>query len=246
MNDTLLSLIELQQIDSKILEKKSKIDALPKKIKEKERVYIEAKSILDKKQERLQLVEKKKREKEIENDEINDKIRKLKAKTSEIKSNKEYQSLLKEIESAHKSITIIENDILEFMQEIEDIKKLLLKDEQKILDEKTNLENLTKTIQNEINELDDEIKTLKNTRTQFIKKIGEDVYKRYMNLLKNSRGLAVVETVNEICKGCNLHIPPQLYVEIKSNSTNIYTCPQCYRILYYKAENKTEIKTEGQ
>ncbi len=57
--------------------------------------------------------------------------------------------------------------------------------------------------------------------------------------MKKHKGLAVAEVIDEICQGCFLHIPPQLYVEIKLNQTIKY-CPQCGRILYYKAKDKKE------
>lgn len=237
MNDTLLNLIELQNLDSTILEKKSRMDSLPKKIKETEKPILDAKSSLLKKQEKLQLVEKKKREKELSIEDINDRIRKLKMKTTEIKSNKEYQALMKEIETAEKGITSIENEILELMQEVEDIKKSFANDEKKLLQEKTNLDNMAREIEKEMKQLNEEIEHLKKERAKIKSKISEDEYNRYMALLKTTRGLAVVEANNEICKGCHLHIPPQLFVEIK-NGSNIYNCPQCNRILYFKIELK--------
>jgi predicted nucleic acid-binding Zn-ribbon protein len=54
-----------------------------------------------------------------------------------------------------------------------------------------------------------------------------------MGLIESSGGIAVTEVKEEVCQGCNMNIPPQLYVEIKSNE-EIIQCPQCRRILYYK------------
>jgi predicted nucleic acid-binding Zn-ribbon protein len=55
-----------------------------------------------------------------------------------------------------------------------------------------------------------------------------------MGLIESSGGIAVTEVKGEVCQGCNMNIPPQLYVEIKSNE-EIIQCPQCHRILYYKS-----------
>ena len=57
--------------------------------------------------------------------------------------------------------------------------------------------------------------------------------------MKKHKGLAVTEVVNSVCQGCFLHIPPQLYVEIKINQSIKY-CPQCGRILFFKQKEKKE------
>ena len=41
------------------------------------------------------------------------------------------------------------------------------------------------------------------------------MYNEYMKVLKACGGLAVVEARDEICQGCNMNIPPQMFVEIK-------------------------------
>jgi predicted nucleic acid-binding Zn-ribbon protein len=52
-------------------------------------------------------------------------------------------------------------------------------------------------------------------------------------LLEICAGLAVIEVKDEICQGCNMNIPPQLFVELKKNE-EIYNCPHCRRIIFYK------------
>jgi len=64
--------------------------------------------------------------------------------------------------------------------------------------------------------------------------IDKDVYNQYVQLMESSNAIAVIEAKNEVCQGCNMNIPPQLFVEIKKNDT-IINCPQCRRILFYKS-----------
>jgi len=57
-----------------------------------------------------------------------------------------------------------------------------------------------------------------------------------MTLLRDSGdGVAVTTARNELCSGCDMNIPPQLYVEIRKNE-EILQCPQCRRILYASEE----------
>ena len=79
---------------------------------------------------------------------------------------------------------------------------------------------------------EEDLKAIKEQRKALAAGVEADIYNMYMTLLKTCRGLAVVEAKNEICGGCNLHIPPQLFVQIKTGG-DIFQCPQCRRILYY-------------
>ena len=61
-----------------------------------------------------------------------------------------------------------------------------------------------------------------------------DQYLGYVELMKSLNALAVTEVRDEVCQGCHMNIPPQLFVEIKKKD-KLIQCPQCRRILYYKS-----------
>lgn len=96
-----------------------------------------------------------------------------------------------------------------------------------------------KELENQINIITQQIDEYKKERRQIISKLPSEFYEEYMELMKKHKGLAVAQVKNSVCQGCFLHIPPQLYVEIKLNQS-IYHCPQCGRFLYYKPEEKLE------
>lgn len=66
--------------------------------------------------------------------------------------------------------------------------------------------------------------------------LDKETYNLYMSLIESGKGVAVAEAKKEVCQGCNMNIPPQLFVEIKSNE-EILQCPQCHRILYFKSNS---------
>jgi len=59
------------------------------------------------------------------------------------------------------------------------------------------------------------------------------MYREYMKKLESGQGLAVVEVKDSVCMGCNMNIPPQLYVEVRKGE-EIFTCPQCRRFLFFR------------
>ncbi len=236
MNEQLRLLIELQQIDTKILTAKRMIDKIPQKIIEVEIPFKEALNSFNLFKQRLENLDKKKREKERQLDDIGEKIKKLKLRTSEIKTNKEYQALLNEIESFEKEQRVIEDQILTIMEEIESVSKQVNHEEIKLNTDKKKLDELKQNLQEEKLSFEKDLENMKEIRSKFAGLIEVDLYKLYINLIEKYNGLAVVEAKDEICFGCDMNIPPQLFVELKKNN-DIITCPQCGRILFFKNES---------
>jgi len=227
------SLIQLQQIDLKILAIRRMIEDFPQKIKEAESPLHGSQNILSKIKQQSDALEKNRREKDRSLEDINEKINKLKARTGEIKTNKEYQALLKEIESVEHERSSIEDDILAIMEETDAIGRRVKTEEHNFTMHKEKVEALKKTIEHEREILEKELITVQDTRANIIETVDNEVYDQYIMLIEIYRGHAVNEVKEEICQGCNMNIPPQLFVEIKKNE-EIYHCPHCRRILYYK------------
>ena len=156
----------------------------------------------------------------------------MRQRSSEIKNNKEYQAHLKEIEKAEKDLKSAEDNLLDAIESIEKSSKLIAGEQDRVNEERSKLDAAKKELEKKIAVDKQELKKLKEERKKFIGKLDPEIYNQYIGIMKGKRGLAVVEAKNEICTGCNLHIPPQMFVELKQNN-EITHCPQCRRILYY-------------
>jgi predicted nucleic acid-binding Zn-ribbon protein len=233
VNKQLEHLIQLQQIDSKIRAIQRTIEDVPGKITEVESPLQVSQNVLNRIKQQYDAFEKKKREKERALEDINDKINKLKMRTGEIKTNKEYQALLKEIKTVEDDRSSIEDDILSAMEDADTLGKQIKTEEQNYRVNKEKVEALKKDIENEKSETEKELLTVQGIREKVIEAVDSEVYDQYFMLLEICGGLAVIEVKDEICQGCNMNIPPQLFVELKKNE-EIYNCPHCRRIIFYK------------
>lgn len=233
VKEQLEHLIELQQIDRQILEKKRMISEIPSQITKEELPLKDLQKAFDTKKQKKDFLEKKRRDKEREIEDINEKIKKIKSRISEIKTNKEYQAHLKEIETAERERYAIEDDILVLMEEIDNSSKEILLEDKKLQDKKKEIQGIKKKLEDEIADAEKEILPLKEARSKIVDTIDNDIYSQYILLFEISNAIAVTEAKEEICQGCNMNIPPQLFVEIKKNE-KIIQCPQCRRILFYK------------
>ncbi|MBI5741378.1 MAG: hypothetical protein HZA16_11770 [Nitrospirae bacterium] len=233
MNEQLKLLIELQEIDTVILSIADKIESLPGRLEQYRAPFKEADNALQKIKTQFEALSKSRKNKESEAEELQEKINKLKTKSKEIKTNKEYEAFLKEIEGFEKVKFKLEDEILSMMESLEALTKELKKEELKVGKAQEELKQQEKAVEDEKIKFHAEMETNKVRRKEFVAKIEGDLYEQYMNLLKRSGGAAVVQTSNEICLGCNRNIPPQQYNDIKKNE-NIFTCYYCKRFLYFK------------
>ncbi|MCI0468921.1 MAG: C4-type zinc ribbon domain-containing protein [Nitrospirae bacterium] len=228
-------LVDIQRLDSAILLLRQKIDKNPSAVSSINAALSSAQEISEKAGQIYVSLEKKKKEKESAIDDINERIKKMRQRSSELKTNKEYQTHLKEIERAESELRNVEDELLSIMVSMDEAAGSVQKAKAELETERARAEAVKREIQKEIESYEIEIHKLKQERDKLAEKIESDVYDQYIGLLQKGDGLAVVEVKDEICHGCNLHIPPQLFVQIKA-SDEIFHCPQCRRMLYYLKE----------
>ncbi|GAB4390713.1 MAG: C4-type zinc ribbon domain-containing protein [Thermodesulfovibrionales bacterium] len=237
MNEQLRLLVELQKLDSVIIEKDRQIRAIPARISSAEKPLRQAEARLEGQRSQYRAAEKKRKDKEMELDRLGDRIAKLKDRTAAIKDNKAYQAHLKEIESAEKEHYLLEDEILALMETLEAEAKEVKEAEKALEAEKAREAELKRELDAEVAEARGKLDALKEKRKEIVAPLEQENYALYMGLLKTKAGLAVCEVRDEVCQGCNMNIMPQLYVEIKKNQ-EISQCPQCGRILYHPDEGR--------
>ncbi len=236
MKDLLKLLVDLQQRDSLILEKRRFIDKVPLRIFEVDEPLKKAKLELENIKKKQEAASRKKREKESELAETQEKIRKMKARISDLKTNKEYQAYQKEIEGSEKGIAAVEDVILQLMEEIDAVSKEQKEKEAAVNVEINKIDAFKAELDAEAAKNERELASLKQERSGMVARIDPEIYKTYMTILLDSGdGVAVTTARNELCSGCDMNIPPQLYVEIRKNQ-EMLQCPQCRRILYVSEE----------
>lgn len=233
MKHQLELLIQLQDIDTSIQNLTDKLGVLPDNLIKAKKAFEQQLAIVQDTKNHIDKISKQRREKEQELDNMEERIRKMKSKTGEIKTNKEYQAYLKEIASLQEDKSMYEEEVLIAMEEIDKL-EVKLKAENKELDDlKKVVQAKERIFEQEKDVMNKKIEELKGKRQQLITMIDKDIYTSYTNIYNLRNRQAVVRVENETCLGCNLNIPPQLYNDVKKNE-KIIMCSQCKRILYYK------------
>ena len=235
MNPKLQPLIELQQLDLKIAEIKQQQQKVPVLLETAESPHREATRLLKESSAMVEQKIKDRRERERELESHESHVDKLRARLSELKTNKEYQAHLFEIEMANKRKREIEDQILTLMEQIEssqqEVKQVqgrLAEAERTLTQEKTRLDALTV-------EMADELIRLDSKRGELTSLVESDLMARYVKLKASRKDLALAPVRNGICFGCRLQLPPQLVAEVK-RSEALHACSYCHRILYWEGD----------
>jgi len=233
MDEQLSLLIQLQEIDGKMRSFMEQKKRLPEFLADLERRREANKKNLESVKDELQTAQKNKRDRDQDLEAGGQKVEKLKARSSEIKNNKEYQALLREIELGEKENKAIEDDILILMEKIDAAAAKITSAEQRSREEEAALQAEQKQREADVAKIEEELKGLERAWQEVVMHVKPDILAQYQILLSTKAGIAITEVRGESCSGCYMSIPPQIFVNVKKNES-IITCPNCHRMLYYK------------
>jgi predicted nucleic acid-binding Zn-ribbon protein len=228
---------ELQKIDLELKNIKGERDRFPKEMKTLDEKQNIEKERIQKEKEKIESLEKERRRKEGLLSTEQEKTKRAEGKMFEVKTNKEYQALLNEIEAVKKANSRVEEEILEVMDEIDELRKKLLKREKEVAMTLDKIEGEKKAIQERIGHGDEMWKKQMERREMLSKQIESQHFKLYNTFNEKRQGVGVVNVKNETCQGCFVNIPPQMYIEVQKNN-NLIQCPNCNRILYWDGNGK--------
>ena len=154
-----------------------------------------------------------------------------------VKNEKEYKSVLKEVDNFEKDVFESELRIMELEDEVNSKKKELEILEEKKNSVEQNYEASLKKKNDENLKYKDELKLLHNKRSKKVEGLKKRILSKYETLRRARDNIAIVRVDKEVCTGCYMKIPPQLYVEVKKEK-ELIQCPSCQRFLYYRNDEE--------
>jgi predicted nucleic acid-binding Zn-ribbon protein len=233
MDEQLRLLIQLQEIDGNIRTLATQKKRLPEALANLESKRTASRADLERAKEALLAAQKKKRDRDQDLEAGAQKVEKLKTHSSEIKNNKEYQALLKEIETVELENKAIEDDIISLMEKIDAASAGIAATEQRLREEEVAMEAEQKQHEAEFAKIEKELQSVERARQKIVSQVQPAVISQYEKLMITKAGVAIAVARAESCSGCFMSIPPQVFVNVKKN-VSIISCPNCGRILYYK------------
>jgi len=230
----LIALFTLQQNDSKIDRIKIVRGELPLEVEDLEDEVAGLETRIDNYIQEIELLDKQITDKQQAIKESLALIKRYEEQQNNVRNNREYDALTKEIEFQNLEIQLAEKRIREFATQLTMSKEEIENAQHELSDRRNDMEAKRSELTDIVAETELEETELNNKSTQQQRMIEERLLIAYKRIRKNARnGLAVVPVERDACGGCFSYIPPQRQLDIKLHK-KIIVCEFCGRILVDK------------
>ena len=235
MNKILESLVKLQKVDLRLIEIEELKGGLPETVRDQEGELANFNQDMSSNDNRLKEIQSDLRSSETNIEDYSVKLNKYKDQLYLVKSNKEYDAITKEIDLMKEEISNCENKTLELEEEKIDLEESIKLTKNKIEEIASSLEINKNFLIEAMADTKSEEEDLNNSRKSMSEKVEERYYGSYERIRKAHDGVAVVSINRNACGTCFTQLPPQIIIEIKSNSS-IINCQSCSSFLYWEEE----------
>lgn len=236
MNETLKkeieTLVRLQQIELEMIRLQQEVDKVENEKKGLAARLAAFESALEADRLALAQVQQQCTDLEQEIQVVNDRIIKSNETLRMVKTNKEYQVLLREVDDNKKRKNGLEDHVLILYEQREAAEVRLKETEaqylelkQQILAEQAKIDELTMDDREQLAELEEQQRSIGAS-------LNPALLNRFRRIARMNQGQAVARISDETCMGCFMNVPPQLCIEVQRGNQMI-SCPQCSRILYH-------------
>jgi uncharacterized protein len=226
-------LLELQEIEIKTEVIKSELSKVAGKLDKLDNQLKAFESEIDEEEKVMNDFQQKYRSSETDAQVNSAKAEKSQEKLKFVKTNKEYQSSLKEIDEIKAINSKIEDEMLQYLEKIETSERNILKKKESnsILAEKLKKEK--DIIIQESEQGRKEVAQLDEEWINISQKIDPKLLEKLSVVKEMVSGRAIAAVKNAVCLGCNMQIPPQAYNELQ-RTDRLEFCPHCQRIIYWE------------
>jgi len=223
-------LYQLQQIDNQLDELEDLRGDLPNMVRELEEKINSFIGDIDAKEKEQKDSITKRGDNEDEIEKLKENQKKFKAQLYQVRNNKEYDALTKEIDHTEEQINKLEaenNSLADRSKvltlEMEEIAPKLDELNQELKVKEADLKEIIKANEREESKLLEERKKLES-------EVKKNDLSAYMRIRKAKKGLAVATIKRSACSGCHNIVPSQRQLEIRRNN-RLFFCEYCGRIL---------------
>ena len=232
MREQIERLAVLQAIELRVQEMEREKNEIPQSIAFLEEEVRKEEDKLRAEKAEMEKLGRERRQKEQDLEEETDKVKKVESRVFEIKTNKEYQAVLKEIESAKKLNRQREEEILEILEKLEQGQKRIAGAEKELEEKQKEMQRKVSALKQKEASYEQEMAGEVRQKEEKEKEIPAGLLSKYRMLAEKRHGIAVARVAHGACQACHMNLRPQLYIELQKQEALIM-CPNCSRILFW-------------
>jgi uncharacterized protein len=234
VKEILKELLELQEVDTHLNAVRACLATFPKRLAEIQARVDASRAALDKSKESHSTTLKDRKRYELDVEQWKEKVRKYKDQAFQVKTNEAYKALQHEVEMAEAEIAKAEDRLLEQMVSGEQYDRQVKAAEKTFKEVAEQISGERKEVDAEKATAEKELAHFEAERAKAVKAIPEDLLDHYQRIAKKHGGIAVAEVRREACSACGARIRPHVFQILRrEDSSDLYHCELCTRILYY-------------
>jgi uncharacterized protein len=159
-------------------------------------------------------------------------LSKFKNQLMEVKTNKEYQAMQKEMSVAEQEISEQETRLLERMEEADALALELKAADAAVKTEQAEVTRERQALEEERGEAARALERASAERTQVATQVSRDALIVFDRVAHGRKGLAMAEARDGLCTVCHVRLRPQIFNDVRRNDA-VIQCESCTRILYF-------------
>jgi predicted nucleic acid-binding Zn-ribbon protein len=233
LKDAIEALIELQSIDDEIrsflLTREELaanqnrlteiLDRMNGELDEKRSKLTEAQSFHNERQDDLKL--------------DSERLTKAKAKMAGVTRTKEYAAMQREMDNFRRKYSEDDTELKRLSAAIAEYNSAISSQEEKLAELQGEVKREEATSGDRLSELNREIDAIESRKSGINGRLDDQLLKRYGRVLGKREGKAVVAAIGGKCSGCQMRLPPQLFILVQ-RAESLQACPACQRFLFFR------------
>jgi uncharacterized protein len=232
MNSDLQHLIHLQELDLVAERLRRRIADMPAAREALDARIASRTAAVDAVKQRVTANQASRREIEKDLAAVQARLSKFKNQLMEVKTNKEYQAMQKEISVAEEEVSSQETRMLECMEDADVLAVEMKAAEAALKTDKADVARDLQQLDAEGSELERQLQQTRQERQALAAQVSRDALSVFERVAHGRKGLAVAEARDGLCTVCHVRLRPQVFNEVRRNDSLIQ-CDSCTRILYF-------------
>lgn len=233
MKEDLELLLKLQVLDYDRGELERSKEYIPDMMENLKREIVENTEIFNNNEKELSEVTIAQKSLELEISGYQDELKKLKSMMMAIKTNKEYDALVSQIDGVKNSINEKETILLETLERIEILDSGIEELRGKSTDTKKQNDDQLSILQEKMDSVGSKVQMKDDERQNIIVRVPKRIMSIYERIRKSRGGSVVITVKKRACGACFKALPPHRIQELK-RADQLITCDNCGRLLIWQ------------
>lgn len=166
-------------------------------------------------------------------------MERMKAHAAHLKTNKEYQAHLFELDLANKKRGELEEKVLLCMERVDQLHRVMVEVQGRVAKLEEAFAREQRALAEEEQTLAAELAQVEMLHREVATRVEPSLLQRYNQIKAACKEQPLAAVRGSLCLGCRLQIPPQLVAQVK-RSEELHVCPYCHRILYWEGDPQAD------